>query len=116
MPPQVLQGAQPGEASAAIRARVEGARARQRDRFGSRARRTNAAMSDRDLKRHGRLTPAAQAVLRHALTDLRLSARAHHKVLRVARTIADLAAADPMDAPHLAEAVQYRALDWQPWT
>jgi magnesium chelatase family protein len=104
---------EPGdESSAAIRARVERARAVQRTRFqGQRGVHANAHMSARDLRRHCRLTEPVESVLRQAVTRLGLSARAYHRVLKIARTIADLAGAAELTTAHVSEAIQYRSLD-----
>jgi magnesium chelatase family protein len=99
-----------GETSAVIRERVEAARERQRRRFGSDVR-TNAHMTPRELREHCRIDAAGDALLRTAVQRLGLSARAYHRILRVARTIADLDGADRIATQHLAEAVQYRTLD-----
>ena len=96
------------ESSAAVRIRVEAARSRQWARFeGSRVA-SNAEMSIRELKLHCGLDPAGEALLKAAVQRLGLSARAYHRVLKVARTIADLAAADRIGPAHLAEAIQYQ--------
>ena len=101
-----------GESSATIRRRVEQARATQRERFrGQSGVHANAHMSARDLRRHCRPAPAAEQLLRAAIGRLGLSARAYHRILKLARTIADLAGAADLDVVHVAEAVQYRALD-----
>jgi magnesium chelatase family protein len=71
----------------------------------------NAHIGARQLRRHCRLDAAGEDLLRNAVARLGLSARAYHRVLRIARTIADLAGAETVEVPHLAEAVQYRALD-----
>jgi magnesium chelatase family protein len=100
------------EHSAAIRARVEAARAIQRRRFqGQWGVHANAHMTSRDLRRHCRLSDAAESVLRQAVTRLGLSARAYHRILKIARTIADLAGAAELTTAHVSEAVQYRSLD-----
>jgi len=92
------------ESSAAVRARVEAARSRQWARFeGSRVA-SNAEMGIRELKLHCGLDPAGEALLKAAVQRLGLSARAYHRVLKVARTIADLAAAERIGPAHLAEA------------
>ena len=97
-----------------VRARVEAARARQRARFTSLPGvHANAHMGPRELRRFCRLDPPAEALLRTALTRLGLSARAYHRVLKVARTSADLDASDLVQATHLSEAIQYRCLDRQ---
>jgi len=106
----------PGEPSAAIRARVVAARERQRRRFGPRSRCTcNARMGTRELRTHGALDEATLELLRLAMQDLRLSARAYDRILKVARTIADLTNADRITSDHLSEAVQFRNLDRQIW-
>ncbi|MDK2855137.1 MAG: magnesium chelatase family protein [Bacillota bacterium] len=99
------------ESSAAIRARVEAARNIQRERFRGTPTRTNADMTPAELTRFCRLDKEGQALLRAAYNRLGLSARAHARILKVARTIADLAASERIEAAHVAEALQYRALD-----
>jgi magnesium chelatase family protein len=107
-----LAGEQSGEPSAAIRSRVEQARAMQRTRFrDQRGVYANAHMSARDLRRHCRLSEPVESVLRQAVTRLSLSARAYHRVLKIARTIADLAGAADITTAHVSEAIQYRSLD-----
>jgi magnesium chelatase family protein len=97
--------------SATVRDRVTEARARQRARFGRGAVRLNARMTPRQLARHGALPPAGRELLARATARLGLSARGHDRVLKVARTIADLAGAEAIKPEHLAEALAYRALD-----
>jgi magnesium chelatase family protein len=107
-----IVGEQSGETSAVIRARVEHARAVQRDRFRDQPGvHANAHMSTRDLRRHCRLSQAVEAMLRQAVGRLGLSARAYHRVLKIARTIADLAGAAELGTAHVSEAIQYRSLD-----
>jgi magnesium chelatase family protein len=107
-----LAGEQSGETSAGIRSRVEQARAVQRTRFrDQRGVYANAHMSARDLRRHCRLSEPVELVLRQAVTRLSLSARAYHRVLKIARTIADLAGAADITTAHVSEAIQYRSLD-----
>jgi magnesium chelatase family protein len=107
-----LTAREPEEGSARIRARVERARVAQRERFrnlpGVHA---NAHMSARDLRRYCRLSEQVEALLRVAITRLGLSARAYHRILKIARTIADLAGAPELTPPHVSEAIQYRTLD-----
>ncbi len=107
-----LAGEQSGEASATIRSRVEQARTVQRTRFrDQRGVYANAHMSVRDLRRHCRLSEPVESVLRQAVARLSLSARAYHRVLKIARTIADLAGAAEITTAHVSEAIQYRSLD-----
>jgi magnesium chelatase family protein len=102
---------EPGEASESIRARVEFARDVQRDRFRRSVIQCNAEMSSRHMRKTCELDAPSRRLLLQAIDRLSLSARAHDRILKVARTIADLAAREHIEAPHIAEAVQYRALD-----
>ncbi|MBP9825573.1 MAG: magnesium chelatase, partial [Thermoanaerobaculia bacterium] len=87
-------------------------RERQRGRFpADHPAPVNASLTAASIHRECSLAPAGQALLDAAFERLGLSARALHRVLKVARTIADLAAADRIDSAHLAEAIQYRSLD-----
>ncbi len=97
-----------GEPSEVIRARVEAARERQRARFAGSDLAANADMRPAELRRHCRLDEAGTTLLKAAMAQLGLSARAYHRVLKLARTIADLAGAEPIQTAHLAEAIQYR--------
>jgi magnesium chelatase family protein len=97
-----------GEPSSSVRQRVEAARERQRARFAGTALTCNADMGPGHVRRICVLDGAAGAVMRAAMTQLSLSARAYHRVLKLARTIADLAAAEDIGAAHLAEALQYQ--------
>ena len=107
-----LAGTEPGESSAAVRGRVEAARVRQRERFAERPGVfANAHMSARDLRRWCQVAPKVEELLRVAITRLGLSARAYHRVLKLARTIADLAGSDAIEPAHVREAIQYRTLD-----
>jgi magnesium chelatase family protein len=97
--------------SAEVRRRVTQARERQRARFGRAGLPVNARMTPRQLARHCALPAAGQELLARAARRLGLSTRGHDRVLKVARTIADLAAADTIGVDHLAEALAYRVLD-----
>ena len=101
------------EASASIRARVNAARARQHERFAGTAMPHNAAMGVRELRRYCQLAPPEQQLLAQAMRHYGLSARAHDRICKVARTIADLAGTEEITAAHVAEAIQYRTLDRQ---
>lgn len=103
-----------GKSSAAVRARVEAARARQRARFGEGTIFANAQMGPRELRRYCRLTTDGHALLERASERLGLSARATARILKLARTIADLEGADVIAPAHLAEAISYRCLDRAP--
>ncbi|MFP7723782.1 YifB family Mg chelatase-like AAA ATPase [Lysobacter sp. A3-1-A15] len=105
LPPAELRAdAPPGEASAAVRARVEAARARQHARGTS----TNARMPQAQLNATCVLSAADQALLERAVDALQLSARSMHRILRVARTIADLDGSDSIATVHVSEAIGYR--------
>ena len=102
----------PAESSAQIRARVERARDRQLARFkGIPGVFANAHMGPRELARYVKVDGATESVLKSAIVKLGLSARAYHRVLKLARTLADLEGAEAVKAAHVAEAIQYRVLD-----
>jgi magnesium chelatase family protein len=100
-----------GETSASIRERVEAARAIQRERFRRTPIQCNAEMSSRHMRKWCELDPPCRRLLLQAIDRLSLSARAHDRILKVARTISDLAGRERIETTHIAEAVQYRALD-----
>jgi magnesium chelatase family protein len=105
-----------GETSAEIRARVIAARRRQHERYrGRRKVNCNARMGARELKEFCAIDESIRTLLEHAMTDMNLSARAYDRILKVARTIADLAGAESITTDHVSEAVQYRTLDRQLW-
>ena len=104
LPAETLQSAANGEPSTAVRERVILARQIQEARQGK----PNARLSTKEIDRHCRPDEAGATLLKQALTRLNLSARAYHRVLRVARSIADLAGSDTITPQHIAEAVQFR--------
>ncbi|MFQ6034036.1 MAG: hypothetical protein ACE5KR_04165, partial [Candidatus Bipolaricaulia bacterium] len=106
-----LMGKPTGEPSAAIRARVARARAIQQERFAGTVIFTNAQMGVREVERFCHLSEAGEALLASAVERFALSARAYHRVLKVARTIADLDRCERIREEHLAEAIQYRSTD-----
>jgi magnesium chelatase family protein len=134
VPFRELSTSRMGTSSAQMREAVLAARLRQAERFGGvpnggresetsvrggdrgQATRCNARMTSREIRQHCRLHPGAAELLRAAVADLGLSARAHDKVLRVARTIADLDAAADISPAHVSEAINYRLLDRALWT
>jgi magnesium chelatase family protein len=111
VPYQELRSSRDGTSSEEMRDQVVRARETQRSRYGEDSTLLNARLTGRRLKQHCRLDEAGESTLRQAISELGLSARAHDKVLRIARTIADLDAKDHIAADHLAEAIQYRRLD-----
>ncbi len=100
-----------GESSAAIRQRVDVARQLQHQRFRNTNIRSNARMPPSKLKTHCALDSKLGDLLQQAMEQLSLSARAHDRILKVARSIADLATSERIESPHLLEAIQYRSLD-----
>ena len=111
-----LAGTSAEESSASIRGRVTRARLVQRQRFSDQGRVTcNARMTPRLLRKHCALDSESMELLKQAVANVSLSARAYDRILKVSRTIADLAGGPRIQAVHLAEAVQYRALDRSLW-
>jgi len=102
-----LMSSSRGEGSEPVRARAAAARARQNGRQGK----LNSQLGPRELERYCPAEDAATALLKQAIARLNLSARAYHRVLKLARTIADLAGRDTIGIAHMAEAIQYRRLD-----
>ena len=110
MPYKELRGEQRCESSAEIRARVEAARELQNGRGFY-----NSRMPSRMIRKLCALDAAGERTLEMAVRRMSLSARAHDRLLKVARTIADLDHAEAISAKHIAEAVQYRSLDRNYW-
>jgi len=112
-----IAGDRTGETSGQIRDRVVAARRRQHERFKHRPKITcNARMGTRELKQFCELDEATKELLKNAMADLNLSARAYDRILKVARTIADLAGSEKIQSDHISEAIQYRSLDRQIWS
>ena len=111
-----MSSAQPGETSAQIRARVIAARQRQTARFAGKPKvPCNARMGARELKAFCELDEPTHDLLKHAMTEYNLSARAYDRILKVARTIADLRSAEKISTDDISEAIQFRSLDRQLW-
>lgn len=110
VPYQELSVERSGEPSAAIRERVNKARQVQLNRFAKRRGVfANAHMTPKDLRTYCRVSDSADALLKTAIGRLKLSARAYHRILKIARTIADLDGASELQPKHVSEAVQYRS-------
>jgi magnesium chelatase family protein len=104
------------EHSNAIRGRVGEARQRQRARFNSDKKITcNARMTTRAIKAHCKLDDESQELIRIAMSELNLSARAYDRILKVSRTVADLAGTESIAPEHVSEAIQYRTFDRTLW-
>ena len=106
-----MAGEATGEPSEKIRERVEFARAVQRERLDK----TNARMAPKEIKEFCKLDDECQQLLKMAMTELNLSARAYDRILKVSRTIADLEGSGAIQSQHISEAIQYRTLDRQLW-
>jgi magnesium chelatase family protein len=106
LPYEKMAGTQAAEASGRIKRRVQNARAIQQERFGRS--KTNSEMSLVELKGHCRLGESGEQLLKQAMKQYNFSGRSMHRILKVARTIADLAGAECIELPHLAESIQYR--------
>ncbi|HKF46458.1 MAG TPA: ATP-binding protein [Terracidiphilus sp.] len=112
-----LRGGAAAEGSAEIRERVLSARERQRERFRKNGEKiySNAQMTTRQIRSYCELGPDAERLLERAMQQQGLTARAHDRILKVARTVADLDGAESLTVAHLAEAIQYRTLDRSYW-
>ena len=105
---QKLRDMRKGESSAEVRKRVEAARERQRQRFEGTDIASNADMRPRQVRKYCSLDDPCQVLMKTAMRQLQLTARAYHRVLKLSRTIADLAGSEAITQVHLAEALQYR--------
>ncbi len=101
-----------GEPSESVRERVDRAREKQRERFGETDLVCNADMGPAEVRKYCHLDETGLALVRQAMSQLQLTARGYHRVLKLARTIADLAGDNELIPNHLAEALQYRPRRW----
>ena len=108
---EISGNSQNEETSAIIRQRVQAARQLQAQRLAGKPYATNAQMSRQDLEQYCRLDDAAAQLLAEAFRTLGMSGRGHDRILKIARTIADLAGAETIAIDHIAEAIQFRSLD-----
>lgn len=115
VPYQELSAKADGTGSAEMRAKVAAARVAQRQRFGGDGPALNSRMTTRQLRRYCALDVEGRGMLQAAMDELGLSARAHDRILRVARTIADLEGSADVQSDHLSESIGYRTLDRRLW-
>lgn len=115
VPYEELTARADGTSSQSMRTQVLAARELQKQRFAGTAKMLNGRMTGRLIRKHCALDAEAQGLLKAAMDDLGLSARAHDRILRVARTIADLEQSEKLDSGHVAEAIGYRTLDRKLW-
>ena len=115
VPFQELSASADGTGSAQMRTQVNRARAIQRQRFGDSGQRLNAQMTSRQMRKFCTLDEAGRSLLKQAMDELGLSARAHDRILRVARTAADLEGSESLQPGHVVEAISYRSLDRKLW-
>jgi magnesium chelatase family protein len=112
VPYKEMSGGSSGDSSAEIKARVEQARAVQKKRFANRRNfHCNGQMTPKDMKKFCCLDKDSEKLLENAVERLGLSARSYHRIMKIGRTIADLDGTEPLQAKHIAEAIQYRRLD-----
>ena len=110
-----LRKAPDAEGSDVIRERVIRTRRRQLERYQGEKIYSNAQMSPRQLRKYCNLSPECERLLENAMSRLGLSARAHDRILKVSRTIADMEGSDDIGVTHISEAIQYRSLDRNYW-
>jgi magnesium chelatase family protein len=106
-----LRSEKAGEGSDGLRTRVQEARSRQQARFAGTKVTSNARMTHAQIRKHCAIDSSLGDLLQHAMEELSLSARAYDRILKVARTVADLAGTERIESNHLLEAIQYRSLD-----
>lgn len=111
-----LTGRPDGETSAEIRKRVEKARAIQNERYRGFGINCNARLTSALMQEYCTLTPDADRILKNAFENLGMSARSYDRILKIARTVADLDNADKIGASHIAQAIQFRSLDRKYWS
>ena len=111
----MLQSSGTGETSATIRSRIIAARDLQKQRFTGTDLQNNASMASKQLKEYCAVDKEVKDLLRAAISQLGLSARAYDRILKLARTVADLDGAKDIGLGHVAESIQYRALDRKLW-
>ena len=116
VPFRELSDTHTGTTSAQMREQVVAAREIQKERFAGQPSRLNGKMSPREIRRHCKLEPDAESLLKAAMEEMGLSARAHDKILRISRTVADLDRSERITSAHLSEAINYRTLDRRYWT
>ena len=104
-----------GTTSEQMRKLVTMARRRQQERFCGQDRKTNAQMKQEDLKKYCELNVTGERMMRRAYETMHLTARSYHKILKVARTIADLDGAEKINEAHIGEAIGYRMIDEKYW-
>lgn len=115
VPFRELSDSSTGTGSSEMYEQVQTAREIQSGRFVNEPAMVNGKMSPKQIRKHCQLQPDAESLLRTAMDEMGLSARAHDKILRVSRTIADLDKSDRIEAHHLSEAINFRTLDRQYW-
>ena len=115
VPVQEINASAPAESSARVALRVANARKIQQQRYHGEKYHCNAQLDSKAIRRYCSLTEEASAILNMAVQNLQMSMRAYNRILKVARTIADLENSDSIQSAHVAEAVQYRELDQKYW-